>query len=170
VLFAGEDVSRHSDAGLARLRRRIGFIAQDLALIAGLPAWENVTYSLIPRGVARRERRRIAIELLGWLGLADRLTAKPRQLSGGEQQRLAVARALAGRPELIIADEPTSNLDDESGRVVIDLLLKARANHATLVVASHDPRFAPYAMSAVQLSGGRRLVPDRADTVVASGH
>jgi putative ABC transport system ATP-binding protein len=155
VLFAGEDLTRYSDAGLARIRRRIGYVAQDFALISGLPVWENVTCPLIPRGIRRTERRRIAADVLGQVGLGARSTAKPRQLSGGEQQRVAIARALAGKPEVLLADEPTSNLDDETGRIVIALLAEAHAAGATVVVASHDSRMASVATRRVEMVGGR---------------
>jgi putative ABC transport system ATP-binding protein len=157
VFFAGQDLTRHSDVGLARVRRRIGYVAQDFALIPGLPVWENVTYPLIPRGIRRTERRRIANDVLARIGLSARTTAKPRQLSGGEQQRVAVARALAGKPEVLLADEPTSNLDDETGRNVIALLAEAHAAGATVVVASHDSRMAIVATQRVEMERGRLL-------------
>jgi putative ABC transport system ATP-binding protein len=155
VLFAGRDLGGCSDVELARLRRRLGFVFQDFALIAGLPVWENVTYPLIPRGASAAERYRLARELLGNFGLGDRLAARPRELSGGEQQRVAVARALAGRPEVLLADEPTSNLDEESGRAVIALLRQAHADGKTVVASSHDPRLAAVATRVCRLEGGR---------------
>jgi putative ABC transport system ATP-binding protein len=155
VLFAGRDLSACSDVELARLRRRMGFVFQDFALVPGLPAWENVTYPLIPRGVSRAERFRRARELLGGFGLADKLAARPPELSGGEQQRVAVARALAGRPEVLLADEPTSNLDEESGRAVVDLLRQAHGEGTTVVVSSHDPRLVAVAARVCELGAGR---------------
>jgi putative ABC transport system ATP-binding protein len=155
VLFAGRDLSRYSDVGLARLRRRMGFIFQDFALIPGLPVWENVTYALIPRGASRTERYRLAGELLSNLGLADKLAARPDELSGGEQQRVAVARALAGQPELVLADEPTSNLDEDAGRAVIELLCRAHAQGKTVIASSHDPRLTALATCVCELEKGR---------------
>ncbi|HKB03982.1 MAG TPA: ABC transporter ATP-binding protein [Gemmataceae bacterium] len=155
VLFAGRDLSAHSDVGLARVRRRLGFIAQDFALIPGLSAWENVTYPLIPRGVRRAERRGVAAELLTRLGLLDRLNARPRELSGGEQQRVAVARALAGRAEVVLADEPTSNLDEATARGVIELLAEVHRDGRTVVVATHDPRLTALATAKYELAAGR---------------
>jgi putative ABC transport system ATP-binding protein len=155
ALFAGRDLAGCSDVELARLRRRMGFVFQDFALIPNLPAWENITYPLIPRAVPRAERGRLAGEWLSRLGLGDRLAARPRELSGGEQQRVAVARALAGRPEVVLADEPTSNLDEESGQAVIGLLQQAHAEGKTVVASSHDPRLAALATRVYELKAGR---------------
>jgi putative ABC transport system ATP-binding protein len=155
AVFAGRDLGACSDVELARLRRRMGFVFQDFALIPGLPVWENLTYPLIPRGASRAERFRLAQELLGRFGLADKLAARPRELSGGEQQRVAVARALAGRPEVLLADEPTSNLDEDSGRAVVDLLRQAHGEGKTVVVSSHDPRLAAVATRVCELEAGR---------------
>lgn len=160
VLFAGRDLGGYSDVGRARVRRQIGYIAQAFALIPGLPAWENVSYALIPRGLGRSERRRAAVDLFTRLGLRDRLTARTRNLSGGEQQRVAVARALAGRPAVVLADEPTSQLDDNTAALVIDLLIDARRAGATVVVASHDPRVRAHATGSITLAAGRLAGPD----------
>jgi ABC-type lipoprotein export system ATPase subunit len=155
VLFAGRDLGACSDVELARLRRRVGLVFQDFALIPGLPAWENVTYPLIPRGARRGERYRLAVEWLGRLGLAGRARARPRELSGGEQQRVALARALVGGPEVILADEPTSSLDPAAGEVVIALLRQAHAEGKTVVVSSHDARLEALATRVCELSAGR---------------
>jgi putative ABC transport system ATP-binding protein len=157
VLLDDCDLAACSDAERARLRRRMGFIFQDFALMAGLPAWENASYHLIPRGVNRAERKRLAVEMLERLGLAERVNARPRELSGGEQQRLALARALIGAPEVIIADEPTSNLDDALAETVIALLSEAHDGGASVIVASHDPRFAPRVTKTVDLAAGRMV-------------
>lgn len=155
VSFAGKDLGTCSGVELARVRRRIGFVFQDFALIPGLPVWENVAYPLIPRGVPRSERARLAEELLGRFDLADRRMARPVELSGGEQQRVALARALAGRPELIVADEPTSNLDEQAGQRVIALLEQVRTDGRTLIVSSHDARFLGSATMVYELERGR---------------
>jgi putative ABC transport system ATP-binding protein len=155
VLFDGRDLGPFSDVELARVRRRVGFVFQDFPSLPGLPIWENVTYPLIPRGVPRHERRRRAQELLGRLGLGDRLDARPRELSGGEQQRVSVARALAGRPDVILADEPTSNLDPESGRALLELLRAIHQEGTTVVVSSHDPAVLELATAAFALRAGR---------------
>jgi ABC-type lipoprotein export system ATPase subunit len=155
VLFAGRDLGACSDVELARLRRRVGLVFQDFALIPGLPVWENVTYPLIPRGARRGERYRLAQEWLGRLDLAGRAGARPRELSGGEQQRVALARALAGGPEVVLADEPTSGLDPAAGVAVIALLRQAHAEGKTVVAASHDPRLEALATRVCELGAGR---------------
>ena len=161
VLFAGKDFSGCSDVELSRTRRRFGFVFQDFALIRGLPVWENVTYPLIPRGRSARERYRLASELLVRVGLAGRLQSKPAELSGGEQQRVAVARALAVEPEVIFADEPTSNLDEASGATIIELLREAQARGTTIVASSHDPRLQAIATLRLELAAGRLTAPPR---------
>jgi putative ABC transport system ATP-binding protein len=157
VLFDGRALTQLSDAERTRLRRRMGFIFQNFSLIARLPAWENVTYSLIPRGVLRSERRQRAIDLLTRLGLGDRIAARPEELSGGEQQRVAIARALAGEPELLIADEPTSNLDPQTSDMVASLLRERHAQGATLLIASHDPRLIAAAGAVYNMEAGRMV-------------
>ncbi len=155
VLFAGTDLAACSDAERARARRRLGFVFQNFSLIPGLPVWENVTYPLVPRGVGRRERLRLAGELLGRLGLASRLTARPEELSGGEQQRVAVARALVVRPEVILADEPTSNLDQASAAEVVGILRETHAGGTTVVLATHDPQLVGLATNVYELDTGK---------------
>jgi putative ABC transport system ATP-binding protein len=155
VLFEDRDLGGCSDVELARVRRRFGFIFQDFALIPNLSAADNVTYPLIPRGVPPAERRRRARELLGRFGLEGKLSVRARDLSGGEQQRVAVARALAGRPEVVLADEPTSNLDPDGGRLLLDVLAGLHAEGKTVLLASHDPRATALATCLHALAGGR---------------
>jgi putative ABC transport system ATP-binding protein len=155
VLFTGRDLTWCSEAELSRVRRRVGFVFQDFALIPGLPVWENVTYPLIPRGVGSRDRRRRADELLGRLGLGDLGSVRPPELSGGEQQRVALARALSGRPEILFADEPTSNLDPTTTNVVTDVLTELLRAGTTVLVASHDPGLARLASRVYTLEAGR---------------
>jgi putative ABC transport system ATP-binding protein len=115
LLFDGKNLADCSDMELARVRRRMGFVFQDFSLIGSLTAEENITYALIPHRLTRSERQRRARELLSRFGLEGRVRARARELSGGEQQRVAIARALAGQPEVVLADEPTSNLDPDTG-------------------------------------------------------
>ena len=157
VLVGGTSLSGCSDIELARVRRRTGFIFQDFSLIPGLPVLENITYPLIPRGLGRAERYRLAGEWLARLDLAGKGSTRPLELSGGEQQRAAIARALAGKPEIVLADEPTSNLDDAAADRVIALLQQTHTSGKTLVVSSHDPRFAVLATAVFTLQQGRLM-------------
>jgi putative ABC transport system ATP-binding protein len=155
VLLEDRDLSVLSGVELARVRRRLGFVFQNFSLIPGLPIWENITYPLIPRGITSRRRLEIARSLLENLGLSDRFASRPRELSGGEQQRVAIARALAGSPEVLLADEPTSNLDPDSGKNLLDLIKKSYAAGMTVILAGHDPRAMPFATHVFELEAGR---------------
>jgi putative ABC transport system ATP-binding protein len=155
VLFQGRDLGGLSDVALARTRRRMGFVFQDFSLVPTLAVWENVTYPLVPRGVSRGERLARARELLGRFGLEGKLLARPRELSGGEQQRVALARALVGHPEVLLADEPTSNLDPESGRAVLDILRELHAEGRTIILASHEPPVVALADRVYALEAGK---------------
>jgi putative ABC transport system ATP-binding protein len=155
VLLQGRDLSSLSDAELARVRRRVGFVFQHFALLPNLPVWENVTYPLIPRGLPRARRYELASSLLARLGLADRIAARPMELSGGEQQRVAVARALAGQPEILIADEPTSNLDPGAAGTLAEILREIHAEGKTVILSSHDPQLIALATQVYELEAGR---------------
>jgi putative ABC transport system ATP-binding protein len=155
VLFEGRDLARCSDSELARIRRRMGFVFQNFSLLGGLPVWENVTYPLIPRGMPRARRRQLAGELLSSLGLAEKFHVRAGELSGGEQQRVAVARALAGEPAVLLADEPTSNLDAASGEALMNLLQQVHRQGTTLILSSHDPRMPGLASKVYRLEAGR---------------
>ena len=159
ALFDGRDLGGLSDVGLARVRRRLGFVFQDFALIPNLPAWENITYPLIPRGWSRGRRQELALSLLARFGIADRFTARPEELSGGEQQRVAVARALAGAPEVLLADEPTSNLDLGAAGELLATLREFHAGGNTVVVSTHDPQLADLATEVHELRAGRLVLP-----------
>ncbi|MFL5244977.1 MAG: ABC transporter ATP-binding protein [Gemmataceae bacterium] len=165
IFFAGECMQECSDAEMARMRRRIGFVFQDFALIPRLTAWENVAVPLIPRGVARRDRYKLARLVLSQLRLEDKAAIKARELSGGEQQRVAFARSLVTKPEIVLADEPTSNLDEESAKIVVLLLEQARANGITFVVSSHDPSLANLATHKCTLNKGR-VVEDSSKSLI----
>ena len=154
ILFDACDLGGASDSSLARLRRRAGFIFQDFALLQELPVWENITYPLIPRGIPRSVRRETARRLLMRLGIPETLTARPKELSGGEQQRVAIARALAGDPEILFADEPTSNLDQEASRDLQAILKEFHMEGGTVVVSTHDPQLIALATQVHELRRG----------------
>lgn len=155
VLFQGQTLSNCSEAARARVRRRMGFVFQDFALIPGLPVWENITYPLLPRGLPRGERSRRARSLLERFAMGDRLQARPEELSGGEQQRVAVARALAGQPEVLLADEPTASLDPHTAELLVAVFQERHVQGTTVIAASHDPLIASLATTALELAGGR---------------
>jgi putative ABC transport system ATP-binding protein len=155
VIFEARDLSRFSDMELARLRRRMGFIFQDFALIPTLPVWENITYPLIPRRIRRGQRYERAQSLLIRLGMADKLWELPKELSGGEQQRVAVARALVGHPEVLLADEPTSNLDETSAEILKSILEEFHRDGKTVILSSHDPQLVSLATKIYSLEKGR---------------
>ncbi len=159
VIFDGKSLETCSDNELARVRRRIGFVYQDFALIARLSVEENIHYALIPRGIPRGERRRRTDELLARFGLETRAGARASELSGGEQQRVALVRALAGQPEVLLADEPTSNLDPAAAQTALAVVREFHTSGRTVVVASHDPALLTLATRVVRLERGR-LVPE----------
>jgi putative ABC transport system ATP-binding protein len=139
IYHEGEDVTGFSEEELCRIRReRIGFVFQDFRLLPRMAAWENASVGLVPLGVCQQERFRRASALLDQLGLHDRIFHRPEEMSGGEQQRLAMARALINNPELIFADEPTSNIDADSGRKALEILAGLRSRGCTIVVVTHD--------------------------------
>ena len=137
--LAGEDVSMMSETQLAEVRnRRIGFVFQQFNLLASMPAWRNVELPLIYAGVHRHERRERAVRALERVGLGDRIDNRPGELSGGQQQRVAVARALVTEPSMILADEPTGNLDSRSTADVLDLLDELHESGRTIVLITHE--------------------------------
>lgn len=139
VLFDGMPTAHMSDAELSRVRNRhIGFVFQNYSLLPKLTALENVAQPLVFSGVGRKERLRIASEMLDRVGLENRSAHYPGQLSGGQQQRVAVARALVNNPSVILADEPTGNLDSASGQVVLELFDAIHQEGNTIVIVTHD--------------------------------
>jgi putative ABC transport system ATP-binding protein len=154
--LAGTPVAALGDDALARLRSRtIGFVFQSYNLLPRTTALENVATPLLYQGVGRRERTRRATEALERLGLGDRLKHEPSQLSGGQQQRVAFARAIVTDPALILADEPTGNLDSHSGQEVLALLRELHAAGRTIVLITHDAEVAAAATRQVHILDGR---------------
>ena len=152
----GQPVAELSAADRARIRNKeIGFIFQSFNLIGDLTVYENVELPLTYRGTRASERRERVNEALEKVGMAHRARHLPSQLSGGQQQRVAVARAVAGRPLILLADEPTGNLDSRSGEAVMDLLRDLHRAGATLCMVTHDPRYARHADRTVHLFDGR---------------
>jgi putative ABC transport system ATP-binding protein len=152
----GVDVARMSAAERARIRNReIGFVFQSFNLIGDLSVYENVELPLTYRGTPAAERRTAVLEALERVGMAHRVKHYPAQLSGGQQQRVAVARAVAGRPALVLADEPTGNLDSANGEAVMQLLQALHREGATICMVTHDPRYALHADRTVHLFDGR---------------
>src|SRR5271169_5873153 len=143
-------------ADRARIRNReIGFIFQAFNLIGDLTVYENVELPLTYRGMAGTERRQRAQEALERVGMSHRMRHYPAQLSGGQQQRVAVARALVGKPSILLADEPTGNLDSKNGEAVMDLLRDLHREGATICMVTHDPRYADFAQRTVHLFDGQ---------------
>lgn len=163
VLIGQRNMASISTDGIAELRREIGVIFQDYKLLPRRSVLDNVAYGLEVLGVGIRERRRLAMLLLHAMGLQERADAYPATLSGGEQQRVAVARALIRKPRLILADEPTGNLDQEMSRRVFDLLLEANASGVTVVVATHN-------LSIIEELNKRTVVLDRGRVIGDFAH
>jgi putative ABC transport system ATP-binding protein len=153
-LFAGERVETMTERQLADLRnRRIGFVFQQFQLLSSLPAWRNVELPLLYRTAG--DRRRLAMEVLERVGLADRVDYRPTELSGGQQQRVAIARALVTDPDMILADEPTGNLDSVSSHEILEMLVSLNASGRTVVLITHDPAVAAIASRHCTMRDGR---------------
>lgn len=154
----GKPVQDLSMSERARVRNReIGFIFQAFNLIGDLTVYENVELPLTYRGMLSSERKKRVIESLEKVGMAHRMKHYPSQLSGGQQQRVAVARALAGQPSILLADEPTGNLDSANGEAVMDLLRELHREGATICMVTHDPRYSRHADRTVHLFDGKLI-------------
>ena len=153
--FDGKRVDALDDVGLAALRgERIGFVFQTFNLLPRLTAVENIELPMLYRRVPRRQRRERAFELLERVGLAGRAAHRPNELSGGERQRVAIARALINRPSVVLADEPTGNLDTATGNSIMDLIEQLHRDGQTVVIVTHDPRITARVSRAVYLRDG----------------
>jgi putative ABC transport system ATP-binding protein len=158
----GGEVANLSFADRARIRNReIGFIFQSFNLIGDLTVYENVELPLTYRGMSAGDRKTLVTQALDRVGMAHRAKHLPSQLSGGQQQRVAVARALAGKPAILLADEPTGNLDSRNGEAVMNLLKELHAGGATICMVTHDERFAQHADRTVHLFDGRVVEDSR---------
>ena len=156
IIMRGQDITRLNDRQLTQLRRdRVGFIFQAFNLIPDLNVLDNIEVPLRYRGMGAVERRRRAADALARVGLSARAKHYPAELSGGQQQRVAIARALAGEPRLLLADEPTGNLDSAMARSVMELLEELHRDGATIVMVTHDPQLAARAQRNVHVIDGQ---------------
>ncbi|MCX7606221.1 MAG: ABC transporter ATP-binding protein [Bacteroidia bacterium] len=167
--LAGQETTRLSDGELARLRNReIGFVFQTFHLLPRYTALENVALPLVYAGVPRRERMRRSQAMLEAVGLGDRLHHRPNELSGGQRQRVAIARALVNSPSLLLADEPTGNLDSATSEEIMRLFLSLHQKGHTVVIVTHEPDIAAYAERIITLRDGLIGEDKRQVTVVSS--
>ena len=152
----GQDVASMTDNQLADVRNKeIGFIFQGFNLISNLDAVGNVELPLVYRGVSKNERKQLAMEALKSVGLEDRLKHKPNEMSGGQQQRVAVARAVAAKPPIILADEPTGNLDTKSTQEILEILKELHRSGRTVIIITHDEEIASQAHRVIRILDGR---------------
>ena len=155
ILIEGLDVSKLNDSALAKIRReKIGFVFQKYNLLPTLSALENVALAMSFAGVGSKERYDRAKKLLEMVDLSHRITHKPSELSGGEQQRVAIARSLANNPSIILADEPTGNVDSKGGFKIMDILEEINKKGETVIVVTHDPNVAKRARWIIRISDG----------------
>ncbi len=155
-ILDGEEVPKMDDSQLSRIRgSRIGFVFQSFNLIPTLTARENVELPLMYQGVPRKQRREAALEALEQVGLAERADHRPSEMSGGQQQRTAIARAIAARPSLILADEPCGNLDSRSGRIICEILEALHLCGKTIVMITHDENAARHAERLIRIADGK---------------
>ena len=170
VRIAGTATSSLNDRALSALRaHRLGFVFQDYVLIAGATSLENVADGLLYCGIARRERLARAREALDRVGLAARTAHTPPQLSGGERQRVAIARALVGEPTLVLADEPTGNLDSDTSDSILGLLAELNADGVTIAIITHDQEVADATPRTIEIRDGAVIADQSRLTTVASG-
>lgn len=158
IRIEGEEVAKRGDRALAKLRnRKLGFVFQSFHLVPDLSVMDNVQIPLLYRSVGSTERKQLAKAALEHVGLGSRLHHYPSQLSGGQQQRVAIARAIVGRPDIILADEPTGNLDSNMGDEIMSILRELNGGGTTIVMVTHDPRMAEQTHRTVRLFDGRQV-------------
>jgi putative ABC transport system ATP-binding protein len=151
----GKEISTYNENALAKIRNeKIGFIFQKFNLLSKLNALENVELPMVYRGIKSKERRRRAEEVLEIVGLEDRMDHKPTELSGGQQQRVAIARALVGNPSVLLADEPTGNLDTKSGIEILRIIEKLNNEGKTIIIITHDSEVAEMSRTAITIRDG----------------
>jgi putative ABC transport system ATP-binding protein len=156
IRVAEDEIEKMDENSLAEFRRnRVGFIFQSFNLVSSMPAEENVSFPLRFSGVSKSARRSRSREILERVGLGDRISHRPTELSGGQQQRVAIARALINDPPLILADEPTGNLDSHSGLSIMQLLSELHRSGKTVIVVTHDPRMMQFATNTIYLLDGK---------------
>lgn len=156
IYLDGEDVSGLSETELAKIRnRKIGFVFQQFNLLPRTAAWENVALPLVYAGVSLALRKTLSLKALESVGLAEKSENKPNQLSGGQQQRVAIARAIVTDPSIILADEPTGNLDTLSGRAIMDLFDKFNRQGKTIIIVTHEESIAKHARRKIEIVDGR---------------
>ena len=167
-LLNGTNVGDMSETELARARNReIGFIFQSFNLLSRASALKNVMQPLVYRGVPRAERKRIAGEALGHVGLGDRMDSRPNQMSGGQRQRVAIARALVGNPAILLADEPTGNLDSKTSQEIMALIDQLHQTGQTIIMVTHEPDIAAHCERVIHLTDGKVESDERKQTVAA---
>lgn len=159
IFLEGEDISQFSEDELAKIRgKKIGFVFQQFNLLPHLNSLENVMIPMLFQGVFEKERKKKAGFLLASVGLKERALHRPSELSGGEQQRVAIARSLANNPEIVIADEPTGNLDSATGKKIMEILINLhKKDGKTIIVVTHDPNIADYSEQIVNMKDGQLL-------------
>ena len=154
--LSGDNVGQMSEVDLARVRnRQIGFVFQSFNLLPRANALKNVMQPLVYRGVSHREREQVAAEALKRVGLGDRMDHLPNQLSGGQRQRVAISRALVGEPAILLADEPTGNLDSHTSREIMALFDELHASGQTIIMVTHEPDIAAHCQRVIRLEDGR---------------